>query len=81
MDLNIPIRFSDSFTEITGKTDPRHFIHPKKDPAIVDTDFQPVKYHQVFSDRFGFQNNMSILDLLFNEGPAVLSILHKSLKI
>lgn len=27
------------------------------------------KYPQVFEDRFGFQANLSILDLIFNEGP------------
>ena len=26
--------------------------------------FNPVNYHQVFSDRLGFQSNLSILDLL-----------------
>ncbi|MGB5243613.1 MAG: WbqC family protein [Lutimonas sp.] len=26
-------------------------------------------YHQVFSDKYGFISNLSILDLLFNEGP------------
>jgi hypothetical protein len=26
-------------------------------------------YHQVFQDRIGFQPNMSVLDLLCNEGP------------
>jgi hypothetical protein len=80
MELNIPIRCSDSFMEITGKADPRHFIHPKMDQAVVDPDFQPLKYHQVFSDRLGFQYNMSIVDLLFYEGPAALSILHRSFK-
>ena len=27
-------------------------------------------YHQVFEDRFGFIHDLSIIDLLFNEGPA-----------
>lgn len=27
------------------------------------------KYYQVFSDRHGFISNLSIIDLLFNEGP------------
>ncbi len=79
--LNISTRFSRSFTEITRRDDPRYFINPKMDQTVWDPDFQPSVYHQVFSDRHGFQTNLSILDLLFNEGPAALSILHSSLKI
>ena len=80
MEVKIPVQCSKSFSKITGETDPRYFIHPKKDQAVVDPDFQSVVYHQVFSNRHGFHANLSILDLLFNEGPAALSILHKSLK-
>lgn len=78
--LKIPLQYSNSFTDITGETDPRFFIHPKKERVVVDPDFQPVVYHQVFSDRHGFQANLSILDLLFNEGPSSLLILQNSLK-
>jgi len=80
MGLNIPTGCSNSFLEITGVEDPRHFIHPKMDQAIMDPDFQPIVYHQVFSDRHGFKGNLSILDLLFNEGPAAITVLQKSLK-
>lgn len=34
-----------------------------------------VKYTQVFEDRIGFQPNISILDLLFNTGPAAGKLL------
>lgn len=30
-----------------------------------------ISYHQVFSDRYIFENNLSILDLLFNIGPKI----------
>lgn len=33
-------------------------------------------YTQVFSDKIGFQPNVSILDLLFNEGKRSLTLLH-----
>ena len=33
-------------------------------------------YYQVFEDKFGFQPNLSIIDLLFNEGPQAASYLH-----
>jgi hypothetical protein len=34
-------------------------------------------YHQVFSDKLGFQPNLSILDLLMNEGPLASDYLQK----
>ena len=36
------------------------------------------RYIQVFEERHGFQTNLSILDLLFNEGPNSISILLES---
>lgn len=33
------------------------------------TFFKMPSYHQVFSDKYGFIQNLSILDLLFNKGP------------
>lgn len=80
MGLKIPVVCTSSFKEIQGASDPRVFIHPKKDETVADPDFKPVEYHQVFSDRFGFQSNLSILDLLFNEGPGALVILRKSIR-
>lgn len=78
--LEIPIRCSTSYSDICDNSDPRYFIHPKKDERVEDPDFQIIEYHQVFSDRFGFQANLSVLDLLFNEGPGAHAILRKSLR-
>jgi hypothetical protein len=47
----------------------------------VDHQFQPAPYNQVFAIKHGFQPNLSILDLLFNEGSNTLEILQKSIKI
>jgi hypothetical protein len=80
MGLEIPVILTRSFSAIAGEQDPRELIDPKKDQTVVDPDFKPVAYHQVFSDRFGFQSNLSILDLLFNEGPSAYSILQQSLR-
>ena len=49
-----------------GCIDLRNSIHPKKP---IDGLFQLEPYYQVFDRKFGFQPNLSILDLLFNMGP------------
>lgn len=49
--------------EVTaGVTDFRHLVNGKKDSNQFES------YVQVFDDKHGFVNNLSILDLLFNEG-------------
>lgn len=44
----------------------RDAIRPKK--PLPDAEFAPQRYYQVYEQKHGFQPNMSILDLLFNEG-------------
>ena len=60
---------SEYFHEASGFEDLRYLANGKKDAAI----FTP--YTQVFGDRHGFLNNLSILDLLFNEGRFALDYL------
>jgi hypothetical protein len=43
----------------------------KKDPSSFE------KYIQVFDDKHGFINNLSVLDLLFNEGKFALDYMKK----
>ena len=44
----------------------RDAIRPKH--PLPDADFQPRRYYQVYEQKYGFQPNLSILDLLFNMG-------------
>ena len=44
----------------------RDAIRPKK--PLPDAEFSPKRYYQVYGQKHGFLPNMSILDLLFNEG-------------
>lgn len=55
--------------EIVGINDYRHLVNGKKDTAV----FEP--YTQVFEEKHGFLNNLSILDLLFNEGRYAMEYL------
>ena len=55
--------------------DLREVIHPKKETQSVSSK----TYYQVFEQRFGFQPNLSIIDLLFNMGnESIFSLLHNS---
>ena len=55
----------------------RYIIHPKRpDDVLVSLGLER-PYYQVFADRFGFTPNLSVLDLLFNEGPDSLLWLKK----
>jgi hypothetical protein len=71
MKLNIKLTPTESYEkEHVGLVDFRTSIHPK-----TNEDFKHEEYMQVFSDKLGFMHNLSILDLLFNEGPHGTSIL------
>ncbi|MDR1129498.1 MAG: WbqC family protein [Prevotellaceae bacterium] len=70
--LKTTIKLSDSYLQ-NCDMDFRYLISPKNKTA--DPDFSPVPYWQVFSSKFGFQPNLSILDLLCNEGNNSYSII------
>ena len=59
-----------------GTINLRESISPKN-VKQTDVNFIPPEYTQVFSDKLGFVPNLSILDLLFNEGPNSYSVLEK----
>lgn len=60
----------------SNEVDFRELIHPKKDFRVVDPEFFPHPYYQVFESRLGFLPNLSIIDLLFNMGPESLLVLN-----
>ena len=61
------------FNEVdtTEITDYRTLVNGKKDLSIFEN------YTQVFDDKHGFINNLSVLDLLFNEGKYAMDYLKK----
>ena len=61
--INIqPQKTTEFFHEVSDYNDFRHLVNGKKDTTQLE------EYTQVFNEKHGFINNLSILDLLFNEG-------------
>ncbi|MBV5348793.1 WbqC family protein, partial [bacterium] len=56
----------------------REQISPKTHLIDHDAHFIAKPYTQVFAEKFGFVPDLSILDLLFNEGPSASEILVNS---
>jgi len=57
------------FKEVNGVRDYRTLANGKKDASLFE------EYTQVFEEKAGFLNNLSVLDLLFNEGRYALDYL------
>jgi len=74
------IRLTDSFlpsgSSIFGE-DFRAAIHPKRKNGILADLGLEKPYFQVFAQKYGFIPNLSIMDLLFNEGPESITYLKK----
>jgi len=69
--LKVSLNFTESYeAAYPGVADFRDNIHPKR-----ESDFDQKPYFQVFEDRKGFQKNLSIVDLLFNQGPNSINYL------
>lgn len=67
LDIHPIISLTNDFvSSIDDVLDFRDIIRPKHPGS--DNSFNAKTYYQVYQHKFGFQPNMSILDLLFNEG-------------
>jgi len=74
---NITIILSDKYSDVNEhESDWRKIIHPRED-INADKHFKRIPYQQSFSDKFGFQPNLSILDAMFQLGPEIPAYLHK----
>lgn len=78
--IQADIRFTEDFTPagsgIYGE-DLREVIHPKRTNSILKDLSLEKPYFQVFSRKYGFMPNLSIMDLLFNEGPDAILYLKR----
>ena len=77
--IAVELRMTEDFSRDGSQTAPdgstvicedlRETIHPKRPDTILRDYGLEKPYFQVFSPKHGFQSNLSIMDLLFNEGP------------
>jgi hypothetical protein len=79
LELDNTILLTADFQQVPdGTANYRELISPKE-KTPEDPHFHPASYTQVFSDNLGFFPNLSMLDLLFNEGPNSYSLLKESI--
>jgi hypothetical protein len=79
--LSVQLNFTEDFKTLPFSfVDFSDSIHPKNRMKKPDNNFFAKSYYQVFVQKFGFIPNLSILDLLFNEGPNTQNILLQCLK-
>lgn len=64
-----------SFTEEYQHVYPELADYRKSMNAKQETTFEQKPYFQVFEERHGFLKNLSIVDLLFNQGPQTINYL------
>ncbi len=75
VDLRMTAEYSTDGVEADGDgsvvvcDDLREVIHPKRPNTILGDLKLEKPYFQVFSRKYGFKSDLSIMDLLFNEGP------------
>jgi hypothetical protein len=73
--IDTTVRYTTVFSpESENQKDYRYTLAPKGDRELLKTG---LPYAQVFSDRYGFTDGLSILDLLFNTGPDAADYLRK----
>ncbi|NND87958.1 MAG: hypothetical protein HKM28_01780 [Flavobacteriaceae bacterium] len=70
--LSVEVDFTEEYKTTPELTDGRDLIKARKG---LKFEFEP--YTQVFIDKHGFLPNLSVLDLLFNQGPDTLSYLEQ----
>ncbi|WP_206610053.1 WbqC family protein [Maribellus luteus] len=81
MEVENKLKLTEDFEKVPENTlNFRQAISPKVKETLDDA-FHPKPYIQVFSEKFDFVPNLSILDLLFNEGPNAYDVLMESITL
>jgi len=79
LEIPVNLHLTENFEQIPGNClNFREQISPKTHLLNPDPCFVAEPYTQVFAEKFGFVPDLSILDLLFNEGPSAVELLENS---
>lgn len=70
MDIDCNYSVTTEYIKNPTEKDLRYWVEAKNEPS-----FPLETYHQVLEEKHGFLSNLSVLDLLFNEGPNALQYL------
>jgi len=70
--METPYSLTSEYVKTPSDKDLRHLAIAKKEPQYTLS-----KYNQVLQENHGFLTNLSVLDLLFNEGPNTLHYLEE----
>jgi hypothetical protein len=67
--IKVDLSLTQDYEREPQMEDLREVIHPKRANSVLsDLDLEK-PYFQVFAPKYGFMSDLSIMDLLFNEGP------------
>lgn len=69
--INKEIKYTEDYTKIVSSEEDYRISLSKWSPEMLSFP----KYYQVFEDRQPFVSNLSVLDLIFNEGPESIDYL------
>ena len=75
--IKVDLRLTQDYEREPQMEDLREVIHPKRPNTILSDLGLEKPYFQVFAPKYGFQSDLSIMDLLFNEGPDSILFLKK----
>lgn len=77
LDFQPNLELSQSYVKEVDEsiTDIRPMLYPNPQKNKKPEQIKSPIYHQVFEDRIGFMPDLSILDLLFAEGPNAMTVL------
>ncbi len=78
LEIDVDIEFTNEYKKNYIK-DLREMVHPKPQYKKEDKQYRNVIYHQLFTEKFEFMPNLSIIDLIFNEGPLSYLYLKKTI--